>query len=114
MNQINVHDKAHELARALKSSDQYTTLVQMKAQVDEVPELAAMLKDFNEKNTALQAEAMMTGKMNEEALEEVKKLYAIVMANPLANMYLQSELAFSQLINDIGAILGEVINSVQK
>ena len=49
-----------------------------------------------------------------QALEEVKKLYAIVMANPLANMYLQSELAFSQLINDIGAILGEVINSVQK
>ena len=35
MNQINVHDKAHELARAVKASDQYTTLVQMKAQVDE-------------------------------------------------------------------------------
>ena len=109
MNQINVHDKAHELARALKESDQYKAYVQLKEQVDAKPELAAMLNDFNEKNTALQAQNMMTGKMDEEALEEVKKLYSIVMADPLANMYLQANLAFSQLISDIYNILGEVI-----
>ena len=114
MNQVNVHDKAHELARALKESDQYKAYVQMKEQVDAEPELAQMLNDFREKNTAVQAQQMITGQMDQEALEEVKKLYSIVIANPLANMYLQSELAFSQLITDIYGILGEVIQVGQK
>ena len=45
MNQINVHDKAHELARALKESDQYKAYVQLKEQVDAKPELAATGQD---------------------------------------------------------------------
>ncbi len=105
----NVYDLAHELARALKDCDQYKTYIEMKAKISENEELSAMLNDFQEKNMTMQTQQMLTGTPPEDLMAQVQSLYQIVMKDPLAAQYIQSEMAFTQVVSDIYGILGEVI-----
>ncbi|HHX93157.1 MAG TPA: YlbF family regulator [Clostridiales bacterium] len=105
----NIHDVAHELARALKDSEQYRHYKEMKEKISQNEELTAMINDFQEKNMAIQTQQMLEGKLSEEMMEQVQALYQIVMADPLAAQYIQSEVAFTQIVSDIYGIIGEVI-----
>lgn len=105
----NVYDIAHELARALKESDQYKNYVTIKNKVSENEELSAMINDFQDKNMAMQTEQMLKGTPAEDLVSQVQSLYKIVMADPLAAQYIQAEMAFTQVVSDIYGILGEVI-----
>ncbi|NCB41696.1 MAG: YlbF family regulator [Clostridia bacterium] len=105
----NVYDLAHELARALKESDQYKTYLEIKNKVSENEELSAMINDFQDKNMAMQTEQMLKGSPPEDLISQVQSLYKIVMADPLAAQYIQAEMAFTQVVSDIYGILGEVI-----
>jgi cell fate (sporulation/competence/biofilm development) regulator YlbF (YheA/YmcA/DUF963 family) len=105
----NIHDVAHELARALKDSEQYRHYKEMKDKISQNEELTAMINDFQEKNMAIQTQQMLEGKLSEEMMEQVQALYQIVMADPLAAQYIQSEVAFTQIVSDIYGIIGEVI-----
>ncbi|WP_130863691.1 YlbF family regulator [Bacilliculturomica massiliensis] len=106
---VNVHDKAHELARALKESAEYKHYMEIKAEVSQNPELSQMINDFQEKNMAMQTQQMLTGQPPEDMLSQVQSLYQILMADPAAARYLQAEIAFTQIVADVYGILGEVI-----
>lgn len=105
----NVYDKAHELARALKESPEYKNYTQLKEKVSENADLSKMINDFHDKNMAVQTQRMMTGQADENGMSEVEELYRIVMSDPLAAQYIQSEFTFTQLVSEIYRILGEVI-----
>ncbi|HRV33134.1 MAG TPA: YlbF family regulator [Anaerovoracaceae bacterium] len=105
----NVYDIAHELARALKESDQFKHYQAMKKRVSENEDLSEMINDFQEKNMAMQTQQMLDGTPTEELISQVQSLYQIVMADPLAAQYIQAEIAFTQVVSDIYGILGEVI-----
>lgn len=105
----NVYDIAHELARALKESEQYKHYKHMKEKVSENEELSKMINDFQEKNMAMQTQQMLDGTPTEELISQVQSLYQIVMADPLTAQYIQAEIAFTQVVSDIYGILGEVI-----
>ena len=105
----NVYDIAHELARALKESDQYKSYLELKAKVSENEDLSEMINDFQDKNMAMQTEQMLKGAPPEDLVSQVQSLYTIVMADPLAAQYIQAEMAFTQVVSDIYGILGEVI-----
>lgn len=105
----NVYDVAHELARALKESDQYKNYVEIKHKVSENEDLSAMINDFQDKNMAMQTEQMLKGAPPEDLVAQVQSLYKIVMADPLAAQYIQAEMSFTQVVSDIYGILGEVI-----
>ncbi|MFA7462746.1 MAG: YlbF family regulator, partial [Anaerovoracaceae bacterium] len=104
----NVYDIAHELARALKESDQFKHYQAMKKRVSENEDLSEMINDFQEKNMAMQTQQMLDGTPTEELISQVQSLYQIVMADPLAAQYIQAEIAFTQVVSDIYGILGEV------
>ncbi len=105
----NVYDIAHELARALKESEQFKHYQAMKKRVSENEDLSEMINDFQEKNMAMQTQQMLDGTPTEELISQVQSLYQIVMADPLAAQYIQAEIAFTQVVSDIYGILGEVI-----
>lgn len=106
---VNVHDKAHELARALKDSEEYRRYMEMKAEVSKNEELSKMINDFQDKNMAAQMQQMTTGQPPQDMMAQVQSLYQILMADPMAAQYLQAEMAFTQLVADVYGILGEVI-----
>ncbi len=56
---MNVHDEAHNLARAIRESHEYKEYVRMKEAASQNEELAAMLNDFQAKQFELQAKQML-------------------------------------------------------
>lgn len=108
---MNVYDEAHNLARALKESPEYKQYFELKALASNNEELAAMLNDFQAKQFELQAKQMVGEELGPELMEQIQSLYQILMKDPLAAQYVQAEMRFSMLVNDVYNILGEVIKS---
>lgn len=106
---MNVHDEAHNLARAIKESPEYKEYVRLKDTASQNEELAAMLNDFQAKQFEIQAKQMMGEELGPELMEQIQSLYQILMKDPLASQYVQAEMRFSLLVNDVYTILGEVI-----
>ena len=106
---MNVYDEAHNLARALKESDEYKQYVDLKATASQNEELSAMLNDFQGKQFEVQAKQMMGEALGPEMMEQIQSLYQILLKDPLASQYVQAEMRFSILVNDVYAILGEVV-----
>lgn len=106
----NVYDIARDLVYSLKECDQYKNFKAAKAKIDANPDLTKMLNDFTEKGMELQT-ATMTGQAPDEAaLAQYQQLYAVVMNDPVAAEYLNSQLAISQIISDIYQMIGEALN----
>lgn len=82
----------------------------MKEKVKTNPQLDESLKDFKTRQLALQASQMMGQQMDQEAMAQVQSLYGILSRDPLAAEYLQCEMRFSLMINDVYQILAEVID----
>ena len=106
---MNVYDEAHNLARALKESDEYKQYVDLKATASQNEELSAMLNDFQGKKFEVQAKQMMGEALGPEMMEQIQSLYQILLKDPLASQYVKAEMRFSILVNDVYAILGEVV-----
>ncbi len=106
---MNVHDEAHNLARAIKDSPEYKQYAELKEVASQNEELSAMLNDFQAKQFEIQAKQMMGEELGSDMMEQIQSLYQILMKDPLASQYVQAEMRFSLLVNDVYTILGEVI-----
>lgn len=111
---MNVHDEARNLARALKESDEYKQYAQLKETASQNPELTEMLNNFQQKQFEIQAKQLAGEELGPEIMGQVQSLYEIIMKDPLAAQYMQAEIRFTMLVNDIYQILGEVIKVGQK
>ncbi len=107
---MNVYDAARNLATAIKNSEELKQYEAMKVTVSENSELTEMINDFQGKQMELQTKQIMGQEIEDEFKEQIQNLYSIMMGDPLAAQYLQSELKFSLMMNDIYKILGEVVN----
>lgn len=106
---MNVHDEAHNLARAIKESAEYKQYAELKEAASQNEELSAMLNDFQAKQFEIQAKQMIGEELGSDMMEQIQSLYQILMRDPLAAQYVQAEMRFSLLVNDVYTILGEVI-----
>jgi len=107
---MNVYDAARDLAKAIKDSEEYIQYEEIKKLVSDKDELAGMLNDFQSKQFEIQAKQMMGEEIGEEMMGQIQSLYGIMMQDPTAAQYLQAEIRFSLMMNDIYKILGDVIN----
>lgn len=106
---MNSYDHAHALARSIKEAPEYQNYIAMKDRVNANPELADLLSDFQQKQFQFQAHQMMGGAPGPEMMEQIQSLYSILAKDPLALEYLQAEMNFSRMVQDIYVILGDVI-----
>lgn len=106
---MNVYDQAHNLARAIKESEEFKQYDYLKKVVDQNEELSKMVKDFQAKQFELQAKQMMGEEMPADMMQKVQELYQIIMTDPTAAQYMQAEMRFSLMMNDVYKILGEVM-----
>ncbi|MBQ2059271.1 MAG: YlbF family regulator [Firmicutes bacterium] len=105
----NVYDIAHELVRSLKETDQFKNYKAAKAKLDSNEQLSKMIADLQEKSMQMQARMMTGEKPSDEEMQQYQSLYGIVLQDPLAAEYLQSEMAFSQIVADIYGIIGDAV-----
>ena len=106
---MNVYDQAHGLAKAIRESEEFKQYDQLKKVVDQNEELASMIKDFQAKQFEVQAKQMMGDDSASGMMLSVQDLYQIIMKDPMAAQYMQAEMRFSLMMNDVYKILGEVM-----
>jgi cell fate (sporulation/competence/biofilm development) regulator YlbF (YheA/YmcA/DUF963 family) len=108
---MNIHDLAHEMAAAIKQSDEYRSFMTAKEEASKNPDLTEMLNDFQEKQYELQRKQMVGESLGPDVMAQVQNLYGILMRDPLAAAYIQAEVRFSLMVNDVYQIIGEAVKS---
>ncbi len=106
---MNVYDMAHNLARAIKDSQEYKDYEAQKIEIEKNEDLSKMIKDFQAKQLELQLKQMSGESIQGDIMTSAQELYKIVMANPKASEYMQTEMRFSIMMNDVNKIIGEAI-----
>ena len=106
----NVYDIAHELVRSLRETDQYKDFVDAKKALDANPQISAMMNDFQEKSMEFQTKTMSGQEPDADALDQIQKLYGIVMSDPLASSYFNAQLQLQTILGDIFKISSEAVD----
>ena len=106
---MNVYEEAHNLCRAIKESEEYK---QYKAALDKVKEnkeLDEMIKDFTQKQIEMQTKQAMGQEVDKDFMESIQKLSSIVMADPAAAEFIQCQVRFAIMIQDVYKIVEETV-----
>ena len=106
---MNVYDQAHNLARAINESEEFKQYDYLKKVIDQKEDLSKMVKDFQAKQFEMQAKQMMGEEVGPEMMQGIQELYQIIMTDPTVSQYMQAEMRFSLMMNDVFKILGEVM-----
>ena len=106
---MNVYNEAHSLAKAIRESEEFKQYEAAKKTVAGNPALTEMLNDFQTKQFEMQAKLMMGEAAPENVNAQIQELYNIMMKDPLSAQYLQCEVRFSMMMNDVYKILGDVM-----
>jgi len=106
---MNVYDEAHRLEAAIKESMEYKEYMKAKEKISENPELEEMLKDYQQKQLAVQGKQMLGEEVSNDMLQQIQNLYQIVAKDPLASEYLQCEMRFALMMHDVYKILGDLM-----
>ncbi len=105
-----VYDKAHELARAIRESQENKEYKRMRNAVLSNSKNKEMIVDSKRKQLELQSEQFAGKEPDKEKLESLQKLYNILIANPEIGKYFECEFRFDRMISDVYKILGEAID----
>ncbi len=106
---MNVYEEAHALLRAIKESEEFRQFDASRKKISENEQLDKMISDFHARQMETQAKQLMGEEVGQEELQQVQDLYRVVATDPLAAEYLQSEMRFQLMMQDVYKILGEVL-----
>ena len=106
---MNVYDQAHQLAAAIKESEEYKHFKAAEEQLKTKPDLEKMIKDFQEKSVEIQLKQMTGEQPDAEDMQKLQQLYGIVAMDPIAASYMESDMRFSIMMKDVYEILGEAM-----
>lgn len=105
---MNVYDKAHELARALKDSGEYQNYLKAKQSIDVEPEAKKLIKEFLAKQMEVEYETM-AGKRDEAKVQQLQNMYQLLAYNTKAREFLDHYMRLQRMMSDIYKILGESV-----
>ncbi len=105
----NVHDKAHELAAAMKNDETVVAYREAVLSIEKDEAKKKMVEDFRTIQFAAYNDKMKTGEVSEDTRKQMEDLVSIIALNPEISEYLDKEQRFSILFNDIMKIINEAI-----
>lgn len=106
---MNVYDLANNLASEMKKSQEFIKVQEAKKALDTDKEAAKMVKDFNAQRRELEMQQLSGKEPSKEKLEKVQNLYNLLAANSIAVEYVQAEMRFQMMLNDVSKAIGEVV-----
>ncbi|MDR3072785.1 MAG: YlbF family regulator [Clostridiales Family XIII bacterium] len=107
----NIHDMAKELSDAIRASEEYRAYIAIKEKAGQNPELTEALNDFRGKQFEMQKRQMMGENPGPDVLAQMQNLGQILMRDPLAAEFLQAEMRFTLIVNDVYQILAEAVKT---
>lgn len=106
---MNTYDKAHELASALKNSNEYQQFLATKRVVGSDEQAKKMVKDFVLKQMELEYEMMSGASEDKSKTEQLQKMYQLIECNTGARDFLQAYMRFQRTMADVYKIIGESV-----
>lgn len=111
---MKVYDKANELAKDLKESEEYLAYKKIKEEVFQKPELKAKIEEFEKIRYDAQVMALRGEKQDEEKMQKLQEMYDILLNEPKIKEYFDKEVRFNVLLADVNKIIGEAVKDVLK
>jgi len=105
---MNVYDKAHELAKALKESSEFTAFKKSKELITDGND-KKVIDEFRKKQLEAYQEQVQNGKLSDEMKNSLQILYEDASKNPKIKEYLMSEERFGLIWADIMKILTQAV-----
>lgn len=109
---MNFYDKVHALVRDLKDTPEYMNYMAIKEKVKANAELSEKIKNFRERQRAEQLKYINGAQMDEKSKADLQQEYSVIIQNPLAVEFFQSEIKLDVLLADMQKILGESLKDV--
>ena len=106
---MNVYEEAHNLSRAIKECEEYKQYKTALDKVKENPELDEMIQDFTKKQIEMQTKQAMGQEVDKEMMDSIQKLSSIVMTDPAAADFIQCQVRFAIMIQDVYKIIEETV-----
>ena len=105
---MNPYDQAHELARALKESEEYREYQRLKTVAYEESTNKALLDEYKKLQFRMQARLAAGDNMPEDDFRRLQQIGALLQFNPDVSAYLMAEFRFQRMLSDIFKILADV------
>ena len=106
---MNVYDEAHGLARAIKESNEFKEFDRMRKEVEQDADVSQMLGELQKLQIELQTAQMTGSQPDADTMSRMQSLSTMLAAKPLAAKFMQTEAAFSVMMNDVFRIIGEAV-----
>lgn len=106
---MNIHDKAHDLARSMRQSSEYQEFLAKKQALETDSQAKKMVKDFLIKKLEIEYESM-AGKAEDKAkIDNLQRMFEVISANGNARDFLHAQMRFQQLMGDVYKIIGDSV-----
>lgn len=106
---MNVYDEAHNLARAIKESNEFMEFDRMRKEVEQDNDVSAMLGELQKLQIEFQTAQMTGNQPDQDMISRMQSLSTMLATKPLAARFMQTEAAFSVMMNDVFKIIGEAV-----
>lgn len=107
---VNVHDHAHNVARALKQSQEYRSFQAAREKIKGKPAAEKMIADFHKRQMDLQAQVLQGKELTEEQKQGLEQLYNVLVQDLDIRDYLMAEQRLATLLQDVYKIIGEAVD----
>lgn len=108
---MNVYEEAHDLARAIKDSGEFKEFDQARKGIESDPQLVEMVKRMESLQMQIQLKQAQGGELDQDMLNQLQSLTAMMMTKPQAAGYIQSLTRFSVMMKDVYDILAEAVGN---
>lgn len=105
---MNVYDRAHELARAIRETPAYKAYTMHKQVVENHPRLKERIDAFHALQLKLQQQQWSTQSTDAEDEKRLHDLLDELTQDERTAAYLEAEMRYAQIMSDIGRILSEL------
>ncbi|AEE96476.1 YlbF family regulator [Mahella australiensis] len=106
---MNVYDKAHELAKALKESQEYIDYDKALKKINANDKNKKMLADFKRQEFQIQAAQLSGQQPDKEDVDKLQRLYQILCYDSDMSDYFAAEFRFNRMMADVYKILGDAV-----
>jgi len=106
---VNAYDQAHNLARALKESQEYKAFQAAKERIKGKSSAEQMIADFHKRQMDLQAQMLQGRELTQEQREGLERLYGVLAQDVDIRDYLAAEQRLGTLLGDVYKIIGEAV-----
>jgi cell fate (sporulation/competence/biofilm development) regulator YlbF (YheA/YmcA/DUF963 family) len=106
---MNPYDRAHQLARSLKDSDEYKEYKQLKQRVEADTEKKELVDEFRKKQLELQLKKTTGQDIDDGDMERLHYLFNMASADDDVKAMIQAEQRLGQLLSDIYKIIGDAL-----